>query len=116
MELVRVIQHGSISTTTTYYVDATDGGCTTATRTAVIATINTIPTITGYDPGLQVRNRRGSIRSDSQCRYDQLVCSIGRRSFTGTGTSYTTPSISATTTYYVDATNNGVYDSDRGLL
>ena len=29
----------------------TDGGCTTATRTAVIATINTIPTITGTTPG-----------------------------------------------------------------
>ena len=34
----------SISTTTTYYVDATSGTCTTATRTAVIATVNALPT------------------------------------------------------------------------
>lgn len=31
----------SINTTTTYYVDATDKGCTTASRTAVTATVNT---------------------------------------------------------------------------
>ncbi|OFX46742.1 MAG: hypothetical protein A2046_01160, partial [Bacteroidetes bacterium GWA2_30_7] len=32
-----------ISSTTTYYVDATDNGCTTVTRTAVVATIIAIP-------------------------------------------------------------------------
>lgn len=37
----------SISTTTTYYVDATNNGCTTASRTAVTATINTTNTWTG---------------------------------------------------------------------
>lgn len=36
----------SISTSTTYYVDLTDNGCTTSPRTAVTATINTIPTPT----------------------------------------------------------------------
>jgi hypothetical protein len=33
----------SISTNTTYYVDATDNNCTTATRTAVLATVNQNP-------------------------------------------------------------------------
>ncbi|MHB9140824.1 MAG: T9SS type B sorting domain-containing protein [Paludibacter sp.] len=33
-----------ISATTTYYVDATNNGCTTASRTAVVATVNTLPT------------------------------------------------------------------------
>lgn len=32
-----------ISSTTTYYVDATSGSCTTPTRTAVVATVNNIP-------------------------------------------------------------------------
>ena len=40
-----------ISTTTTYYVDATSNGCTTASRTPVIATVNTVPAITGTDAG-----------------------------------------------------------------
>lgn len=34
----------SISTTTPYYVDATNNGCTTTSRTAVIATIDGLPT------------------------------------------------------------------------
>ncbi len=34
-----------ISTTTTYYVDATENDCTTGTRTAVTATINALPSI-----------------------------------------------------------------------
>lgn len=33
----------SITTTTTYWVDATDSGCTTGSRTAVIATVNQTP-------------------------------------------------------------------------
>ncbi|WP_299535372.1 hypothetical protein [Ulvibacterium sp.] len=36
----------SISSTTTYYVDATSSGCTTAARTAITATVNTGPSIT----------------------------------------------------------------------
>ncbi len=36
----------SLSATKSYYVDATANGCTTASRTEVIATVNTIPTIT----------------------------------------------------------------------
>ncbi len=36
----------SISSTTTYYVDATNAGCTTASRTSVTATVNAIPSMT----------------------------------------------------------------------
>ncbi len=64
---------GSISLTTTYYVDATDGGCTTATRTAVIATINTIPTITGTTPGSRCGTGTVILGRYSKRRYDQLV-------------------------------------------
>ncbi|MDP4210780.1 MAG: Ig-like domain-containing protein, partial [Bacteroidota bacterium] len=35
----------SISTSTNFYVDATSGGCTTASRTAILATINDLPVI-----------------------------------------------------------------------
>ena len=45
-----------ISITTTYYVDAIDFGCTTASRTAIIATINTQPTasIAGLDTAYNI--------------------------------------------------------------
>ncbi|MFN5884009.1 MAG: hypothetical protein ACK445_01595, partial [Bacteroidota bacterium] len=36
----------SISSTTTYFVDATNNGCTTASRTSVVATVNALPTAT----------------------------------------------------------------------
>lgn len=35
----------SINSTTSYYVDATNGGCTTAARTEVIATVNPLPAV-----------------------------------------------------------------------
>jgi hypothetical protein len=36
----------SITINTTYYVDATENGCTTTLRTAVLATVNPIPVLT----------------------------------------------------------------------
>ncbi len=103
----------SISATTTYYVDATDGGCTTATRTAVIATVNTIPTITGTTPGS--RCGTGTVilgATASAGTINWYAASSGGTSL-GTGTSYTTPSISTTTTYYVDATDGGCTTATR---
>ncbi len=96
----------NITTTTTYYVEASLNGCT-STRTAVIATVDPIPVITGTTP-------------DSRC--GPGVVTLGATASTGTlswyavptggtsigtGTSFSTPSITTTTTYYVEATLNG---------
>lgn len=96
----------NINTTTTYYVEATLNGCTSA-RTAVTATINPIPVITGTTP-------------DSRC--GPGVVTLGATASTGTlswyavptggtsvgtGTSFSTPSLTTTTTYYVEASLNG---------
>ena len=37
-----------MSATTTYYVDATANGCTTNSRTAVVATVNALPSVPTY--------------------------------------------------------------------
>jgi hypothetical protein len=97
----------SISSTTTYYVDATNGGCTTASRTAVTATVNTVPTITGTTP--DSRCGTGTVTlgaTGSAGTLNWYAAPTGGVSL-GTGTSFVTPSISSTTTYYVDATNGG---------
>jgi hypothetical protein len=97
----------SINTTTTYYVDATNNGCTTVARTAVIATVNTTPTVSGTTP--LARCDAGTVTlgaSPSAGAINWYSASTGGSSLL-TGTSYTTPSINTTTTYYVDATNNG---------
>lgn len=104
----------SISSTTTYYVDATSGGCTTASRTAVIATVNSIPTIisttfgTRCTPGVM---QVVAVASNTLATINWYTTPTGGtplNSTTVSGTStYTTPSLSSTTTYYVDATLNG---------
>ncbi len=99
--------------TTTYYVDATSGTCTTATRTAVVATVNAIPTITGTTPGSFCGS--GSVTlgaTASEGTIDWYADPTGGASL-GSGTSFVTPVISASTTYYVDATFNGCTTSSR---
>ena len=93
----------SLSTTTTYYVDASNASCTSV-RIAVLATVNTTPTVTATD--------------NSRCDTGTVILSAAATSGTlswyanasggsaiGTGITFTTPSISSTTTYYVEAIN-----------
>ena len=106
----------SINTTTTYYVDATSNGCTSSSRTAVVATVNTTPTVSGTTP--LSRCDAGTIAlgaSASSGTINWYGSSTGGSSLQ-TGTSFTTPSINATTTYYVDATNNGCTSSSRTAI
>ena len=103
----------SINTTTTYYVDATSNGCTSSSRTAVVATVNTTPTVSGTTP--LTRCDAGAIAlgaSASSGTINWYGSSTGGSSLQ-TGNSFTTPSINTTTTYYVDATNNGCTSSSR---
>jgi hypothetical protein len=102
-----------LSSTTTYYVAVRNSttGCVSATRTAVTATITaSITSTTGASRcgtgtvTLQAATAAGTI--------NWYAASTGGSSL-GTGTSYTTPSISTTTTYYADVTNNGCTTSPR---
>lgn len=96
----------SIAVTTTYYVEASSNGCTSA-RTAVVATVNTTPSVTTSSPG--TRCDTGSVVLGATANAGVLnwyTTSTGGSSI-GTGISYTTPSLALSTTFYVDATNNG---------
>lgn len=94
----------NITSTTTYYVEATSGNCTSP-RTAVIATVNTTPTITSTTPGS--RCDAGSVTLTAVVNSGTVnwynLASGG--TIQGTGLTFTTPSIAATTTYYVEVTN-----------
>ncbi len=97
----------SISTSTNYYVDATFNGCTTLSRTSVTATVNASPTITSTTPGAVCD--AGTVNLDVTASAGTIhwyAASTGGVSIKAGG-SFTTPSISTTTNYYVDATNNG---------
>jgi hypothetical protein len=104
----------SITSTATYYADVLDNNnCTAASRTSIVATIKTIPTI-------------ANIIQDSRCGIGTVALGATATSGTvnwyaantggsslATGVSYTTPSIADTTTYYVDATLNGCTTTTR---
>ena len=103
----------SISSTTTYHVDATNSGCTTASRTAVTATINAIPTISATTPASRCGNGTVALGSTASAGTINWYAASSGGSSLGTGTSFTTPSISSTTTYHVDATNSGCTTASR---
>jgi len=95
----------TLSLTTTYYVDCTVGSCTSA-RSSAVATITLIPaapTVTA----VQINSGQSTSLSASNCAgtinwYDALTGGT----LLGSGTAYTTPVLTGTTSYYVDCTIN----------
>ena len=96
----------NLTTTKTYYVLASLNGCVDGARIPVLATVNPIPSIT-------------SVTNASVCNSGTVIlsatASVGIINWYETptggtpvhsGTSYTTPNLNVSTTYYVDATNN----------
>ncbi|RFS17822.1 M36 family metallopeptidase [Emticicia sp. C21] len=103
----------SISSSTTYYVSCIISGCT-STRATVTATVNPtpgLPTPTGASrcgPGTVTLTASGCAGGS----VNWYTVSTGGTSV-GTGGTYTTPSISTTTTYYVSCTVNGCTSASR---
>ena len=103
----------SISTTTSYYAEATNNGCISASRTAVTATINAIPAITSTSPASRTGTGTVNLGATASAGTINWYAAATGGSSLGTGTSFTTPGISSTTTYYVDATANGCTTASR---
>ena len=97
----------ALTTTTTYYVDATANGCVSNFRTPAKATINPIPTIvsvTGATScGANTLNLNATSSSGIVYWYSD---SIGGTLLT-TGNTFNTPTLATTTVYYVEARDNG---------
>jgi len=99
-----------IATTTTYYVEATTGSCTSA-RTAVIATANVTPAVTSTTPNSRCGS--GSVTLAATATTGTLrwydVATGG--SILATGNTFVTPMINISTTYYVEAANGNCISS-----
>src|SRR5690606_37675603 len=106
----------NINSTTTYYAMASYNVCTEGVRRPVVATINQIPTIisttdaTICDDGSTVL--RATASSGTISWYDALAGG----NLVGTGNAFTTPVVTNTTTYYVDATLNGCTTATRSAV
>ena len=103
----------SIAATTTYYADVTNNGCTSSPRTAVVATVNAIPTFSSTTGASICGTSTGTLQATTAAGTINWYAALTGGASLGTGTSYTTPSIAATTTYYADVTNNGCTSSPR---
>lgn len=96
---------GTLTTTTTYYVQTTVNGCTSPGRTSVTVNVNptpAAPTVTGTgicggnSTTLNVTSTGDTYRWYNQASGGDLL---------QIGTSYTTPVLNETTNYYVSATS-----------
>ncbi|MFD1292773.1 T9SS type B sorting domain-containing protein [Lutibacter holmesii] len=97
-----------ISTSTTFYALASsDGICETGERTPITATVYTIPTITNVSNTTICGAGSGVLTASAS----EGIINWYENATGGTslfeGTSFTTPIVTMSTTYYVDATNNG---------
>src|SRR5690606_39110319 len=87
----------SISTTTTYYAEADNGGCVSDMRTAVVATINADNTVTNNSPTL-TSNAIGATYQWIDCDNGNVpISGETNQSFTATGNG----------NYAVEVTQNG---------
>jgi hypothetical protein len=103
----------SLSATTTYYVSAYDAsGCTSA-RTAIIATVKPLPTITTTTPGNVCDTGTVSLSATPSAGIINWYASLTGGAILGTGTTFNTPSLTNTTTYYAEAVNAGCSSLSR---
>ncbi|MBX2917409.1 MAG: gliding motility-associated C-terminal domain-containing protein [Cyclobacteriaceae bacterium] len=107
----------ALTITTTYYVAINNGTCE-STRTAVVATINTIPGAPGGTGGSRcgsgtvVLSATGGVAG----QYRWYTVPTGGTAIAGeTNATYTTPALTSTTPYYV-AINNGFCESTRTVV
>lgn len=104
----------TLTTTTSYYVSVNDGTCESP-RTEVIAQINTpppAPTVTGasdFPPAALTLTASGGTNG----QYRWYTTASGGTALAGeVNSTYTTPSLTTSTTYYVSI-NNGQCESSR---
>ncbi len=102
-----------LSANTTYYVDANNSGCITSTRTAVLATVTEIPTITGTTAGSRCGTGTVVLNATSSAGTVYWYSVSTNGTSLGSGSPFTTPVISSNTTYWVDATLNGCTSGSR---
>ena len=101
----------TVSGTFNYTVNLT-GGCGAVTATGTI-TVNTFPTVTGTTP--RTRTGAGSVILGATASIGTLnwYDSLTGGTLLGSGTSFVTPVISTTTTFYVEAVNGVCSSSPR---
>ncbi|WP_116789636.1 T9SS type B sorting domain-containing protein [Flavobacterium psychrotrophum] len=103
-----------ISQPTTYYASAYDATCTTATRTPIVANVTALPTVTvtnatvnacgSETPVLEATASNGTINWYTSATAATPI---------GSGSPFTAPAVTGTTTFYAEALFNGCPSATR---
>lgn len=96
-----------LNATTDYYVDAFPVGCALGNRIQVTATIKPVPVISFTTPSLVCQNTNTILQANTSIGVINWYDSNTSLTPIFTGTSFTTPNLNASTTYYIEAISNG---------
>ena len=100
-------QMGALNATRYYRAMVTSGACSSVYSTVVAITVTPLPTISATTPGSLCGTGSIAIGATAASGVLNWYAAASGGASLGTGTSFSTPSISTTTTYYVDVTLNG---------
>ena len=101
---------------TTYYASQTLNGCESPTRLAVTVTVIATPTILSVTHGVICGSGTAVIYATASIGTINWYAAQTGGSPIGTGNNFTTPNISTTTSYWVDATNISCTTSTRSQV
>lgn len=101
-----------LSSTTQYYVQSSNGTCA-GPRTAVTVTVNPVPANPTVVGATICSGNTANVSAIAPGGTYQWYDASSGGNFIGSGTSYTTPTLSSTTTYYAQTTVNGCTSTGR---
>ncbi len=104
---------GNLSATTYFRAMVTSGACPSVFSNVVTISMTIAPVIQGTNNGSICGSGSVSLSASSNGGTISWFSSSSGGSAVGTGTSFSTPSISTTTTYYVSVTGNGCTSTPR---
>jgi hypothetical protein len=111
------ITAGGTSTSNTVTVTWNSTGAQTVsvnyTNTVYNITVNTVPTITGTTPNSRCGTGTVELGATASAGTINWYSTLTGGTSDGTGTTFITPGITSTKTYYVDATNNSCTSTPR---
>lgn len=96
-----------LNATTDYYVDAFPVGCTLGNRVQVTATIKPVPVIGFTTPNPVCQNTNTILQATTTIGVINWYDSNTSSTPIFTGTTFTTPNLSTSTTYFIEAISNG---------
>jgi hypothetical protein len=104
----------SLTSSTTYYVSCTIGTCVSTSRTAVTATINTIPSAPTISNTTIISGQTATLTASGCSGTVNWYNVASGGSSLGTGNSFITPTLNTTTIYYASCTINNCVSNTRG--